>query len=404
MLIDIYLYLLELRRSIFKSSIYLDNNATTKPCKAAIKAYNENIFLGNASSLYANENRKIIEKTKAKIIECTGLSSNEYSIIFTSCASESINIFFNTLYEHNNNYNVVTTTYEHPTTMICLEKFKNIQYLSPDVNGLINAGHIINKQPLIVNIMQTNNEIGSTNFINLSQLPLGSIYHVDIVQSLSKYPLPHAHAYSISLHKLQGFTSSGILIIHNSLLPIFHKHPQIAGHQNDKLRGGTENTALIASIYGALTETFHNRLNKNILLLDKKMYILNILSDKFMFSPYSKYYNLPDDIIGDIYPLELVLISPLTSINTIFLSIVPAGYRTFDNFQFQKKLLKKGIIISLGSVCNKTKESHVLRAIKAPRIIRNGVIRISLGDGNTYNDCYMFTEEFTKLLINMLKL
>jgi cysteine desulfurase len=60
-------------------------------------------------------------------------------------------------------------------------------------------------------------------------------------------------------------------------------------------------------------------------------------------------------------------------------------------------LLKKyldahGMIVSIGSACATAdaKASHVLYAIRAPEVIRRGVLRISLGDDNTEAEARRF--------------
>jgi cysteine sulfinate desulfinase/cysteine desulfurase-like protein len=77
-----------------------------------------------------------------------------------------------------------------------------------------------------------------------------------------------------------------------------------------------------------------------------------------------------------------------------------AKYRNFCNIKLKHKLMESGVIVSIGSACN-TKEkgpSHVLRAIGAPFVIRCGVIRISLGDYNTMEECSRLSSILTSAL------
>lgn len=410
-LVKLHIKLIESKKSIYDSNVYLDNNATTKPCNAAIIAYNENIFLGNASSLYATKCVDILKTTRENLLYCIGLPSDSFTVIFTGCASESINGFLNTMYQNNSDSLVITTSYEHITALLCSKKFKNIIYIDPDVNGIVSLEKVQNaiqnkavsstNLPIIVNIMQTNNETGSTNFINKRDLPNPDslIYHADIVQAFCKYPIIEADAYSISFHKIYGIQGCGALVINNKLCPIFKKYAQIKGHQNDHMRGGTENIALISSINATLIDTFNNRSEKNKELLDKKNLILDILRKENYSSPYSKYYDIDDKTASSIAitPYELVIFDT-NSINTILVSVLISNNKNFTNLALQKKLLENKIIISIGSACSKGKGSHVLKALKSPSIVMNGALRISLGDNNTDNDCYIFCSAFKKCI------
>ena len=59
-------------------------------------------------------------------------------------------------------------------------------------------------------------------------------------------------------------------------------------------------------------------------------------------------------------------------------------------------------MVSISSTCltDKEESSHVMEAISAPKEIRNGVIRISLGDNNTKAEVKKFVSIFKKILLN----
>jgi cysteine desulfurase len=331
------------------------------------------------------------------------LSERDYFVIFTSGASEANNMVFKAFNEYDPNLIVVTTQYEHATSMKCLSRLSNVTYIAPDMHGHINVSDVntsITTSNTLVSIMAVNNEIGSINNINKEDL-LPCIYHADCAQAFGKYTLPSADLYSISFHKLYGFPGIGALIVKREYLKIFQTCPHIAGSQNFNCRGGTENIPLIASTIGAMHETFTNRIQKNIQLYDNVNYILFLLNQRYIISPYDKYYNQPDTITGDIDPYDIVLISS-DSINTLLISIVKFGPLTnrICNRKIQQKMLDKKIIISIGSACGSLKEnnSHVLTAINAPFVIRSGVIRISLGDYNTKSDCRKFVNALTQTM------
>lgn len=378
--------------SVYDSYVYLDNNATTKPNKGAIVEFNKNMFLGNASAGYATRARDVIDRTRRYILWCAGLPPEDYIVILTSGASESINMFINTMMTHNPNSTIQTSSYEHATTIECLKQY-GARYVSPDITGVVNPKDFKPAPNLIVTLIMTHNEIGSTNFINKEDLP-DCVYHADVVQSFGKHPLVRADAYSMSFHKLYGFPGSGALIIHKSLFSIFKMCPRICGHQNYSLRGGTENVAQIASIYGALKETFRNRIQKNALLLNKKEYILNLLAAHYPFVEYWRYVAAPAKHRSTLFEFTVV---NAHSVNTIFLSAISA--LPCCNRVIQSKLMAKKIIVGLGAACSESaRQSAVLDSIMAPPIVRQGIIRVSLGDYNTFADCRRFVSAYISVL------
>ena len=69
--------------------------------------------------------------------------------------------------------------------------------------------------------------------------------------------------------------------------------------------------------------------------------------------------------------------------------------------ELKKFLDKYNIVVSIGSAFNTSspKASHVLEAIRAPPVIKRGIIRISFGDHNTKSE----VKKFVKVLIEAIK-
>lgn len=379
--------LLTLNNNVYKSYVYLDNNATTKPNNSAIFEFNKCLFLGNASAHYGHKARRIIERTRNTILKCAELDPKEYIVILTSGASESINMFINTLMLDDPNRRIQTSSYEHKTTMDCLEKYSSkTTYISPNEYGEISSKSFTPMDNLVVTLIMAHNEYGSVNYIDKHDLP-PCIYHVDVVQGFGKYPLPRADAYTISFHKLNGFQGCGALIIHYSLYEIFKSRAQICGTQNYNTRGGTENIPLIASIHGALIEKFTDRSIKNTLLLDKKEYILNNLSRYYRIFDYRS-----EHVLG---PVQLTVIN-LNSINTIYLCVLFVGIPQICGKYLCSKLYDDyKIIVSTGSACN---TSNINKHTFIPDILKISGIRISLGDDTRYSDCRKFVLAYSSIL------
>jgi cysteine sulfinate desulfinase/cysteine desulfurase-like protein len=89
--------------------------------------------------------------------------------------------------------------------------------------------------------------------------------------------------------------------------------------------------------------------------------------------------------------------------NTVMLAFVKnkefsnKTFKSFCNVNIKKKLNAKNIIVSVGSACstNSAKASHVLYSIKAPDIIKQGVMRVSLSDDTTLQEI----TQFVKILV-----
>mgnify|MGYP003334286596 CR=1 FL=1 len=190
----------------------------------------------------------------------------------------------------------------------------------------------------------------------------------------------------------------GLLIINNELIKGYQLDGQIAGSQHNGLRGGTENVPAIASAYEALRCAFEDRAAKNKKLEQMRQHIINTLAAEFKQIEYKECFGtLPDFafvVIGPANPLHRVP-------NTLFVSFVDKHLK-FCNGKLKKAVGDRGAIISIGSACNtdSDKASHVMTAIRAPRAVKKGVVRVSMGDTNTMGEI----KRFAKILIECVKL
>lgn len=340
-----------------------------------------------------------------------------------------------------------------------------IRYVKPNIYGCINPSDIeheiqniknSNGIVILITIMFANNETGSVNNIpkigllaEKYQIPL----HTDAVQVFGKFqinlPNNHIAAMSASFHKLYGPGGIGLLMIEKSLIEEYKLTSLISGTQQDGLRGGTENVPAIASSMEATKWAFQNRGSKNEKLYNMKMRIIDKLKKHYTFGSLLDYVlDGTDDItpenetteVDEIKiknakiggrnanvdekpeeksdeaeyvrkPLELVIVGPPLERknsclpNTLLLSIAKNKGEDFCNVAFKHALAKKGIIVSISSACltSNKKSSHVLTAMDLPSVIKKGVIRISLGDYNTPEECDTFVNIFLEVLDTTLK-
>jgi len=97
--------------------VNLDNNATTDPHPAVVRAMTAAANYGNASSFYADEAKQVLENLRAATLRSLQLCPRKYKCIITSGASESNNLilrgFIGKCY---------VSAMEHKTSLDCAEQ------------------------------------------------------------------------------------------------------------------------------------------------------------------------------------------------------------------------------------------------------------------------------------------
>lgn len=404
-----------------KKYIYLDNNGTTERCAPAMKAFikwAKDPINPSVTSDYGKASSKMINSGTEYIKKHCGAPN--YTVLFTSGASESNCMIIRSTVEayltnKKKKPHIITSLTEHKSILDCCKSLKNmgiieVTYIAPSIKGCVDPGVIkktIRDNTALITIMAANNELGCIN----NYKEIGRIahshkipFHSDFVQIFGKIkvnlPKNNIDAISVSFHKLHGPTGSGLLIINNDFINGYGLCAQIYGTQQDGLRGGTQNVPAIASSIAAMKYTFKNRAKKNARMKSLKLYILKELSNRFPFGKYESYF----DKSHKKKDLELVLLGQ-TNINkalysTILISVAKNKGKKFCNIKLKKYLNSRRIIVSVGSACNtKSKSaSHVVQAIRAPDVIKQGIIRISLSDTTTKKNVDIFIKEFTKAI------
>lgn len=436
--------------NIYKKYLYFDYNGTTPPHAAVVRKIAESSWLGNPSGVYAKQAKSAMDEARACVERWIGDSGNsnttaesKYQIIFNSGASEGNNHIIRGLV-HTSNFadrqnipHIVMSSVEHKTSIDCAKSMKelgltDVTFVDPSADGSVDPasiGSAINDRTVLVSVMHYNNETGVINDIaTIGQaVKLASsiqgrhiVFHVDAVQSFGKTPIPMSiigiDALTMSFHKVYGPSGLGALILNRDAVTRTGLGSQIAGTQNYKLRGGTENTAAIAAVPETMRLTMSNRVSKNTRLLQYKNYIVNALLSRYHLGDYAQYYGKSDDydpyenLVPNLVPnfaskmqnsssYDIIFMGPTTagslpdpertSPNTLYFAVVKRAplSRHFCNINLRDALFEKHrVIASIGSACSASGSgsSHVLTAIKAPYIIRCGVIRISFGDPTTW--------------------
>jgi len=260
-----------------KLNSYLDSASTTKVDSRVLDEmlpyFSE--YFGNASSNHqfgknAKEVIEIARKQVANIINC-----DDKEIIFTSGATESINLAIKGFVEANSNLgnHIITVKTEHKAVLNTCEYLETkgfeVTYLDVDKNGLISLDQLrdsVNNKTLLVVVMHVNNETGVMQPIR----EIGKItkektitFFCDATQAIGKVEIDTEEdcidMLCFSSHKLGGPKGVGVLFKRREieLTPLIH-----GGGQENGLRAGTYNTPLIVGI-GKACELSSRELEKN---------------------------------------------------------------------------------------------------------------------------------------------
>ncbi len=424
----IVIYVLCRDTTVEKEWIYFDNNATTIPPPIVNKEVQRWIGTGNPSNPHC-PSHQMLKDAKQFMYDYMNLNPRVYDLIWTSGASESNALFIRSVaenYKINNDVtpHVVISSIEHKSIMnLCemLDGMGCITYSVVDVDprGQIcpsDIENVINHKTCLVSIMWANNEVGTINNIpaiaslcKRKRIP----FFTDATQAFGKFDLniaPPIDGVSISFHKTYGLSGIGLLVCAKRM----KIHSQIAGEQNARLRGGTENVIGIASAVAGIKYMIASpgRAVKNARLESLKNYLIDGVSNTskggWPLLPYDTF--LETRLVDHISSVELTILgaSPFNNVpglpNTLALAVVKHTGRRFCNVTLKKDLADQGIIVSIGSACSSGsgKKSHVLVAMGIPDIVQCGVIRISFSDQNQTYEVDTFIEKFKECVRKQL--
>ncbi len=356
-------------------AIYLDNSATTKPCKEAVEAVNlmmtENY--GNPSSLHNLGINAMKTVINARESIADALSCDKDEIYFTSGATEANNLaVFGSAYAGKRKGNrIVTTAIEHESVMQSIDELEKDGFevirLMPDKHGNIavsDLANAVNDKTILVSMMYINNEVGSVlpvdkikKICTAKNAP--ALIHIDCVQAFGKIPVKPkklgADLVTITAHKIHGPKGCGAIYVKKGT----HLIPRTyGGEQEKKLRPGTEASPLIAG-FGAAVNALPNTTEQS-----KKINDLNKYARQKLLEINGIVINNDENA------------SPY---------IINAYIPTFMRSQtiLQELSANYGIFVSNGSACAKGKKSHVLTAMGLPNEIIDKSLRISFSRYNT---------------------
>lgn len=409
---------------MIKKKIYLDYAATspvTNEVLTAMKPYFSQDY-GNPSEphLWGQKARFAIDTSRQKIADFLGAKPQE--IIFTSCATESINLVHKGLIEairetrnairntpasptggQNKKPHIITSSVEHKAVLETCEHLEKLDwvkvtYLPVDKDGLVKIKDLkeaIRPETVLVSIIYVNNEIGTIqpiaeigklikeiNILRLSSNSLPIYFHTDATQAIQYYNCQADYlgvdALSLSGHKFYAPKGVGVLYLRQGT-PLVRQ--QDGGGQEYRLRAGTENVPYIVALSQAIEAV--------------------------------KKQNL--EIKSSIEKLRDKLINGVLQIKGIELVGAKAEraphIATFlvDGAEGEAMLLllsEKGIAVSSGSACTSglLQPSHVLTAMGIPPEKSHGSLRFSLGKENTEEEIDYVIEILPEIINKLRKM
>ena len=357
--------------------VYLDNNATTRPLPAVIDAVNDALGEGfaNPSSLHGAGAyaRRLVDEGRQRVAAL--LHCRETEVVFTSCATESINgALWGALRAtpKGQRPRLIISAVEHEALFDiaqALERDLGAEVVKIPVDA---AGHLdlavldreLQTPTTLVSVMLANNETAvlfpAEEVADLVRRR-GSTLHLDAVQAVGKTTLDvgalGVDYLSLSGHKFHAPKGVGVLYLKRGARFV----PLLPGAtQEGARRAGTENVPGIAGL-GVAAE----HMSRGI---EERRLHLRALSDRLE----KRLLQIEDSRLNGDPSGRL----PGTT-NIAFKGIEGAA--------IVLTVAREGVCISAGSACSAAEYggSHVLEAMKTPFDYLYGAIRISCCETNT---------------------
>jgi len=355
--------------------IYLDYNSTT-PVDERVLAEMLPFFtehFGNASSkthALGWYSQGAIENARQQVADFIGAESSE--IVFTSGATEAINMAFKGVFEayQSKGNHIITCKTEHKAVLdTCAyleEKGAIVTYLNVDREGRIDLDELkesFTDKTILVAIMAANNETGVLQDLEkIAEITHqhNTIFFSDTTQLAGKLPIDvnemGLDLCCISAHKLYGPKGVGALYVRRknprvSLIPLFHG----GGHENNK-RSGTLNVTGIVGL-GKASEIAKNDFWDNNMNISK---VRGYLEHQLL--------EIPNLTINGSTKYRLY------NTSNLYFPKLKDGSSVFSH-------IKNQYAVSLGSACTsaKAESSHVLMAMGLNKEESNNCVRFSFG-------------------------
>ncbi|MDR1479124.1 MAG: aminotransferase class V-fold PLP-dependent enzyme [Planctomycetaceae bacterium] len=381
--------------------IYLDNNATTSVSPEVLESmlpfFGEQYF--NPSSMYeaAGFVRDVVERSRVLISEMLGITGLG-ELIFTSCATESVNAaIFGVIAANPQRRHIVTTAVEHPAVLeVCklLERSGfEVSFVGVNERGELDINEFVRSlrsDTLLVTVMHANNETGVIFPIErlarvVKETDPSILFLCDATQSATKLPIRvdgnfcDVDMVAFSGHKFHAPKGVGGLFIRRG---VYCRPFLVGGHQESGRRGGTENVAFIVGMARAMEIAAQTH--------EEDIVRLRYLRDKLEFGILER---VPYVVINGAGAERMP--------NTLNVAV---HFIEGEGILYQ--LSDRGICASSGSACTSgsLEPSHVLTAMKIPFTAIHGSLRLSLSRYTTEAEIDFVLKEFPTIVTNLRRL
>lgn len=247
-----------------QARIYLDNNATTKPDVEILTRYSGALqsYFGNPSSVHFEGQTAKAALVEARVAIGQRLKVDSHEILFTSSATEALNLILRGIVGFRPSGHVITSSLEHAAVYRTLKSLSShgldVTFLPGDSFGAVTVQQVleaIRPTTKLITLMAVNNETGvCTDIEAIARVAQshGIVFVVDGVALLGKAPcIIHEgiSAMTFSGHKFHAPKGTGLAFIRKGL----KLQPYLTGGEQEfGRRGGTENVAAAIALSVAL--------------------------------------------------------------------------------------------------------------------------------------------------------
>lgn len=364
--------------------IYLDHAATTPVAREVIETVDDVLqsFWGNPSSLHrlGFQAQKKLEQARKTIAEYMGVRPK--TLVFTSCATESNNAVLTGTFGHaaqgaKTGHNLVVSAVEHSSIYEWAKVYEKaggaVRWIPVDDTGRITPEAVlplVDENTALVCAMWVNNELGTISPVEelaraVHQKNPRARVLVDGVQAFGKAKMALASGeidyFSATGHKIGVPKGIGLLYVREGL-PL--RPLLLGGGQERGMRPGTENVAYACGLARGV-----ERMQTCPDVRD-----LSARVRSFFAGQPGVRINSPSEACSP-YILNL-------------------GFTDVRSEVLLHMMEEKEIYLSSGSACTGGAVSHVLQAVRVPKDVIYGSVRLSFGPENTKEEI----EEFCPIL------
>jgi cysteine desulfurase len=376
--------------------VYLDNNATTpvdeRVLHSMLPFFTQNF--GNAASkthAYGWIAEAAVEHAREQV--ATLINAHPKEIVFTSGATESINLALKGVYESygSKGNHIITSATEHKAVLDTCKRLEklgaDVTYLQVKNDGRIDLNELeksIRSSTILIAIMYANNEIGVIQPVK--DIAAMARYHnvlffCDAAQAVGKIPVDvmkdDIALLSLSAHKIYGPKGVGTLYVRrkDSRVKLIAQMDG-GGHENN-MRSGTLNVPAIVGL-GKACELCLSEMNEEAKRLSdlRNRFETALLALNNVYVNGSREFRLPH--------VTNLSFEGITA-NRLIMS------------------LNKSIATSSGSACTSAlvEPSYVLKALGLSDDLANASLRFGLGRFTTEEEIDFAIEEIKKSVMNL---